>query len=64
MGCSMKVEDQKQSKLDLIQYEDYTKSNQSTLEVLFYRLDWKIRPEICVFLKLEDRIIEKEGGNY
>ena len=59
----MKVEDQKQSKLDLIQYEDYTKSNQSTLEVLFYRLDWKIRPEICVFLKLEDRIIEKEEAN-
>ena len=63
MGCSMKVVDENQSKLDIIQYENYTKSNPNTLEVLFFRLDWKIRPEICVFLKLEDRVIYKEEAN-
>ena len=59
----MKVVDENQSKLDIIQYENYTKSNPNTLEVLFFRLDWKIRPEICVFLKLEDRVIYKEEAN-
>jgi len=63
MGCSMKEINVEQSKSNAIQYENYTQSNPNTMEVYFYRLDWKIRPEICVFLKLEERIIEKEEAN-
>ena len=63
MGCTMKVTDEEQTKLDIIQYESYTSSNPETIEILFYRLDWKIRPEVCVFQKLEDRVIEKEESN-
>ena len=63
MGCTMKVTDEEQTKLDVIQYESYTRSNPETIEILFYRLDWKIRPEVCVFQKLEDRVIEKEEAN-
>ena len=59
----MKEIDVEQSKSNAIQYENYTQSNPNTMEVYFYRLDWKIRPEICVFLKLEERIIEKEEAN-
>ena len=60
MGCTIKVADDEQSKLDIIQNEMYTKSDPTTIEVLFYRLDWKRRPEICIFQKLENRKIEKE----
>ena len=63
MGCTMKVKEEEQSKLDIIQYETYTKSDPATMQVLFFRLDWKTRPEICVFQKVEDRIIEKEEAN-
>ena len=63
MGCTMKVIDEEQTKPDLIQYESYTKSNPETMEILFYRLDWKIRPEICVYQKLEHKVIEKEEAN-
>ena len=59
----MKEIDDEQSKSNAIQYENYTQSNPNTMEIYFYRLDWKIRPEICVFLKLEERIIEKEEAN-
>ena len=59
----MKVKEEEQSKLDIIQYETYTKSDPATMQVLFFRLDWKTRPEICVFQKVEDRIIEKEEAN-
>ena len=60
MGCTIKVTDDEQSKLDIIQNETYSKSDPTTLEVLFYRLDWKRRPELCIFQKIENRIIEKE----
>ena len=60
MGCTIKVTDDEQSKLDIIQNEIYTKSDPTTLEVLFYRLDWKRRPELCIVQKIESRIIEKE----
>ena len=63
MGCSAKVTDEEQTRQDIIQYESYIKSNPSTMEVIFYRLDWKIRPEICIFLKVEERTIEKEESN-
>ncbi len=63
MGCTMKVIDEEQTKPDIIQYESYTKSNPETMEILFYRLDWKIRPEICVYQKLEHKVIEKEEAN-
>lgn len=56
----MKVKEEEQTKLDIIEYEAYTKSDQKTIEIIFFRLDWKTRPEICFFQKLEDRIIDKE----
>ena len=51
------------SKLDIIQYEQYSKSNPNTLEVILYNLDWKTRPDICVFQKMDEQIIEKEEAN-
>ena len=51
------------SKFDIIQYEQYSKSNPNTLEVILYNLDWKTRPDICVFQKMDEQIIEKEEAN-
>ena len=59
----MKVKDEEQTKLDIIQYESYTKSDPTTMQIIFFRLDWKIRPEICVFQKIDERTIEKEETN-
>ena len=63
MGCTIKVKDEEQTKLDIIQYEPYTNSDPATMEIIFYKLDWKTRPEICYFQKLESQIIEKEETN-
>ena len=60
MGCSVNTNNDELTKLDIIQYEEYSKSNPSTLEVIFYNLDWKTRPDICVFQKIDEQIIEKE----
>ena len=59
----MKVTNVEKTKLDTIKYESYIKSNPESLEIIFYKLDWKIRPDICVFLKLENRILDKEESN-
>ena len=63
MGCSVNTSNDELSKLDIIQYEQYSKSNPNTLEVILYNLDWKTRPDICVFLKMDEQIIEKEEAN-
>ena len=60
MGCSVNTNNDELTKLDIIQYEEYSKSNPSTLEVILYNLDWKTRPDICVFQKIDEQIIEKE----
>ena len=60
MGCSVNTNNDELTKLDIIQYEEYLKSNPSTLEVILYNLDWKTRPDICVFQKIDEQIIEKE----
>ena len=63
MGCSVNTSNDELSKLDIIQYEQYSKSNPNTLEVILYNLDWKTRPDICVFQKIDEQIIEKEEAN-
>lgn len=60
MGCSVNTNNDELTKLDIIQYEEYSKNNPSTLEVILYNLDWKTRPDICVFQKIDEQIIEKE----
>ena len=59
MGCTAKENNDELSRQDLIQYEDYSKSKQNTFIVEYYKLDWKTRPEICVFQKVEEQILEK-----
>ena len=59
----MKVTEQEQSKSDVIQCEEYTQSNPIKLGVYFYRLDWKKRPDICVFLKIDSKTVYKEESN-
>ena len=63
MGCSSKEGNNELSKQDFIQYEDYSKSEQNSFIVDYYKLDWKTRPEICLFQKVEEQILEKEGLN-
>ena len=63
MGCSVNNNNDESTNLDIIQYEQYTKSNPNTLEVILYNLDWKTRPEICVFQKIDEQIIDKEEVN-
>ena len=63
MGCTAKEGNDNLSKQDLIQYEDYSKSKQNTFIVEYYKLDWKTRPEICLFQKVEEQILEKEELN-
>ena len=63
MGCTAKEGNDNLSKQDLIQYEDYSKSKENSFIVEYYKLDWKTRPEICLFQKIEEQILEKEELN-
>ena len=60
MGCSAKETTEIQTKKDTIEYENYTKSDPKTLDIILYSLDWKTRPEICIFQKLSEKTIDKD----
>ena len=63
MGCSSNETIEIQTKKDAIEFENYTQGDQKTLEIVLYSLDWKIRPEICVFQKLSEKTIDKEESS-
>ena len=60
MGCSSQETTIIQTKKDTINYEQYTKSDPKTLDIILYSLDWKTRPEICFFQKLSEKTLDKE----
>ena len=60
MGCSAKETTEIQTKKDIIEYESYSKSDPKTLDIILYSLDWKTRPEICIFQKLSEKTIDKD----
>ena len=60
MGCSAQETLEIQTKKDTIEYESYSKSDPKTFEMILYSLDWKTRPEICIFQKLSEKILDKE----
>ena len=60
MGCSAKEMTEIQTKKDIIEYESYSKSDPKTLDIILYSLDWKTRPEVCIFQKLSEKTIDKD----
>ena len=63
MGCSSQETAEIQTKNDTIDYEHYQKSDPKTLDIILYSLDWKTRPEICIFQKISERTLEKEESS-
>ena len=60
MGCSAEETKEIQAKKDTIEYEPYQKSDPKNLDIILYSLDWKTRPEICIFQKLSEKTLDKE----
>ena len=60
MGCSLNETLEIQTKKDIIEYESYPKSDPKFFDIILYSLDWKTRPEICIFQKLSEKKIDKE----
>ena len=60
MGCSAEETKEIQTKKDTIEYEPYQKSDPKNLDIILYSLDWKTRPEICIFQKLSEKTLDKE----
>ena len=60
MGCSSNETNEIQTKKDTIEFENYSKSDPKTLDIILYSLDWKTRPEICIFQKLSEKTIDKD----
>ena len=60
MGCSAQETKEIQTKKDTIEYEPYQKSDPKNLDIILYSLDWKTRPEICIFQKLSEKTLDKE----
>ena len=60
MGCSSNETTEIQTKKDTIEFENYVKSDPKTLDIILYSLDWKTRPEICIFQKLSEKTLDKD----
>ena len=60
MGCSAQETKEIQTKKDTIDFESYEKSDPKHLEIILYSLDWKTRPEVCIFQKLSEKTLDKE----
>ena len=60
MGCSAQETKEIQTKKDTIDFESYEKSDPKNLEIILYSLDWKTRPEVCIFQKLSEKTLDKE----
>ena len=60
MGCSSNETTEILTKKDTIEFENYVKSDPKTLDIILYSLDWKTRPEICIFQKLSEKTLDKD----
>ena len=60
MGCSAQETKEIQTRKDTIDFESYEKSDPKNLEIILYSLDWKTRPEVCIFQKLSEKTLDKE----
>ena len=60
MGCSAQETKEIQTKKDTIEFEPYEKSDPKNLDIILYSLDWKTRPEVCIFQKLSEKTLDKE----
>ena len=60
MGCSAQETKEIQTRKETIDFESYEKSDPKNLEIILYSLDWKTRPEVCIFQKLSEKTLDKE----
>ena len=60
MGCSAQETKEIQTRKDTIDFESYEKSDPKNLDIILYSLDWKTRPEVCIFQKLSEKTLDKE----
>ena len=45
------------SEMDI--YENYPEPNNSTFDLIYYKLGWKIKPNICNFQKIDEETLDK-----
>ena len=60
MGCTNSNEEVDTSKNQRSFYEDYPEVSPTILGVKYYKLIWKIRPEVCAFHKVDEESLDKE----
>ena len=60
MGCSAQETKEIQTRKETIDFESYEKSDPKNLDIILYSLDWKTRPEVCIFQKLSEKTLDKE----
>lgn len=61
MGCGQdkrQIQNDKISK-DKCLYEDYKEINPYTYSISYYNITWKKKPNICIFQKISEEIVEK-----
>ena len=60
MGCTSNNIQEDTSNNQHSFYEEYPNSPSTTLGIKYYKLIWKVRPEICFFQKVDEETYEKE----
>ena len=59
MGCLSDKNNLNHNLSNLEKYESYTEPNDSTFDIIFYKLGWKTKPNICIFQKIDQETLDK-----
>ena len=59
MGCLSDKNNPTTNSLQTDNYESYTEPNNITFDLIFYKLGWKSKPNICIYQKIDEETLEK-----
>ena len=63
MGCGNNAKDIYLPPVKTSYFDDYPETNITTYNIIYYQLIWKHRPDICIFQKNDEEIIQKANSS-
>ena len=59
MGCLSDKKNLESDSLEIDNYESYPEPDGSTFDLIFYKLGWKSKPNICIYQKIDEETLDK-----
>ena len=60
MGCLSDKSNLINDSSNMENYESYPEPNSTTFDLIYYKLGWKTKPDICTFQKIDEETLDKE----